>query len=394
MKCASDAAVRTRYVLVTIGIAGAAGLLWVIVAVAPSWFVRDRTLEGLKVQNEIRTTLFQGLGGVVVLVGAFFTYRQLRTTREAQITERFTRAIEQLGHSALDVRLGGIYALERIARDSPADRPTIGEVLSAFVRSHAPWPPRLPGQYVAAAPIDQVPDLQVRALDVHTCLKVLGRGGYAPQAGNDKLDLSSADLRCTRSLSKPHFEGTNFRGTNLAGSNLDGAHLNSADFQGADLAGSALDEASLDGALFSNANLKEATLDGATMKAVIGIGANLEEAWLAGADLGRTLLLGANLRNATLVGARLDGAWLASADMKMANMTRAVLEGALADKTTIWPDGFDPEAAGVRDLTDARGSDEQGPAWGSLQWSAGWPAGSATGAGGQSGRWHRVVRRR
>jgi hypothetical protein len=95
--------------------------------------------------------------GMVLAVGAYFTYRQLHTAREGQITERYTRAIDQLGDAELDIRLGGIYALERIARDSAADLVTIGEVLTAFVRGHAPWPPRLPGQYVDTAPLTDMP---------------------------------------------------------------------------------------------------------------------------------------------------------------------------------------------------------------------------------------------
>jgi hypothetical protein len=126
------------------GVLAVAGLLWVVLVLAPPWFVHDGSLAGLTVQNQVRTTLLQGLGGVALLLGAYFTWRQLRIAREGQITERFTRAIDQLGHDHLDVRLGGIYALERIARDSPADRATIGEVLTAFVRSHAPWPPACP----------------------------------------------------------------------------------------------------------------------------------------------------------------------------------------------------------------------------------------------------------
>jgi hypothetical protein len=39
----------------------------------------------------VRTTLLQGVGGAAVLVGAYFTWRQLQTSREGQITERFTR---------------------------------------------------------------------------------------------------------------------------------------------------------------------------------------------------------------------------------------------------------------------------------------------------------------
>src|SRR5829696_2304835 len=111
----------------------------------------------LKLQNDVRTTLLQGLGGLAVLVGAFFTYRQLHIAREAQVTERFTRAIDQLGHENLDVRLGGIYALERIANDSPQDRATVVEVLTAFVRDHAPWPPRRRDQPGEDTPNNEVP---------------------------------------------------------------------------------------------------------------------------------------------------------------------------------------------------------------------------------------------
>jgi hypothetical protein len=122
--------------------------------------------------------------------------KEFRIAQQGQITERFTRAIDQLGHAQLDVQLGGIYALERIARDSPADRATIGEVLTAFVRTHAPWPPRLPGQYVATAPMNQVPELQVRTADLQASLTVLGRGGFARSTGRgDRLDLHAVDLR-------------------------------------------------------------------------------------------------------------------------------------------------------------------------------------------------------
>jgi len=59
-------------------------------------------------------------------------------TEQGQVTDRYTRAIEQLGSDKLDVRIGGIYALERIARDSARDHPTVMEVLTAFIREHSP----------------------------------------------------------------------------------------------------------------------------------------------------------------------------------------------------------------------------------------------------------------
>jgi hypothetical protein len=65
-----------------------------------------------------------------------------RLNRHGQITERFTRAIDQLGNESLDVRLGVIYALERIAKDSRHDHPQVVEILTAYIREHAPWPPK------------------------------------------------------------------------------------------------------------------------------------------------------------------------------------------------------------------------------------------------------------
>jgi hypothetical protein len=251
---------------------------------APPWFVHDRSLEGLKAQNEVRTTLLQGLGGVALLVGAYLTYRQVMNSREqlahsrqqlqiaqqGQITERFTRAIDQLGHAQLDVRLGGIYALERIARDSPADRATIGEVLTAFIRSHAPWPPRLPGQYIATAPIDEMPELQVRAQDVQASLTVLGRGSFARlEDEGDGLDLHAVDLRHA-SFFHAHLEGASLfhahlEGAILVGAHFEGASLVDAHFEGAGLSYAHLEAATLIGAHFEQAELHQAHLERAEL---------------------------------------------------------------------------------------------------------------------------------
>jgi hypothetical protein len=110
-------------------LAGLTALLLVLacVLVAPQWLVRwelgaqTRALtvaDRAKAINDVRTTLLQGIAGTVLLLGAYFTYRQLQTARdqlqiaqEGQITERFSRAIEQLGNDKEDVQLGGIYTL-------------------------------------------------------------------------------------------------------------------------------------------------------------------------------------------------------------------------------------------------------------------------------------------
>src|SRR5271166_1561720 len=122
-------------------------LLWQ----GPKWQVRqvfdlDRK-ERFDRENEARKTLATILGGIVLLTGGFFTWRNitlaqraLAVAQEGQITDRFTKAIEQLGaidssgKKKLEVRLGGIYALERIADESERDHWPIIEILSTYIR--------------------------------------------------------------------------------------------------------------------------------------------------------------------------------------------------------------------------------------------------------------------
>lgn len=92
----------------------------------------------LQAASGFRTALIAGVAGLAALGSLVQSRRTYRLTQESQITDRYTKAIEQLGSDKPDVRLGGIYALERIAKDSPADGATIAEVLAAFIRGRAP----------------------------------------------------------------------------------------------------------------------------------------------------------------------------------------------------------------------------------------------------------------
>ena len=235
---------------------------------------------------------------------------------QEQAGERFARALDQLGSEQLDVRLGGIYGLERIAArasaaataaggayrppgpegsgepqgggpvdregsgepqggapvnrgepdPSPAfwaaqDRAQVFEILSAYIRTTSHRPPIGPATSES---------LQVRQADVSAALTVLARRTVLD--GDPPLDLS---------------------GSVLPGARLGWARLAGADLRGADVRGTSLQHAEL-------------------------AGVHLEQALLCG-----TQLQGADLRGAHLAGAR------ASAD-------------------TRWPDGFDWKAAGAR----------------------------------------------
>jgi hypothetical protein len=116
--------------------------------------------------------------------------RTAELTEQGQVTERYTKAIEQLGSDKLDIRIGGIYALERIARDSARDRPTIIEVLAAFVREHSH-----DEDGHAPAPADLLADVGRLRPDLQAALTVIGRRTTDHRAVAASIDLNNADLR-------------------------------------------------------------------------------------------------------------------------------------------------------------------------------------------------------
>lgn len=92
----------------------------------------------------------------------------------------------------------------------------------------------------------------------------------------------------------------------------------------------------------SLADLSQARLGGALLRGANLIGADLRGADLDFADLGRSDLSLANLQQASLSYAN-----LCRADLSGANLTNVKGRCARYDGETIWPAGFDPEAAGA-----------------------------------------------
>lgn len=284
---------RYKAPLLVLGGALLAVILLMIIIKVPQW--QAASWEGLmepkdlaKLQNDARTTLVQALGGAVLLIGLYFTLRNLQLTQDRQITERYTRAVEQLGNDKLEVRLGAIYALERIARDSERDHWPIMEILTACVRENAPWKGEQPSQEVV------LPKL---ATDIQAILTVLGRRTRIYRKGEEyPLNLTGTDLRGA-DLSRAHLEGALFIGAHLEKANLSGAHLEDA----------ALREAHLEKATLLVADLNKAGLVNAHLEGAFVGGTNLKEATLVGTHLQGAQFVAANLEGADLAGAYLEG---------------------------------------------------------------------------------------
>lgn len=98
-------------------------LVLVVLAIAllvhvPQWESSVRQISAVKdrveAENELLKTLLQLAGGALLIVGFYFTWKTIRVSQEGQITDRFSKAIDHLGSTSLEIRLGGIYALVRI----------------------------------------------------------------------------------------------------------------------------------------------------------------------------------------------------------------------------------------------------------------------------------------
>jgi len=210
-----------------------------------------------KANREALTPLGALVGGVIVAWKALHEVRtarerhldQSKADRERRITENFSKAVEQLGSDQLPTRLGGIYSLERISRESERDYWPIMETLTAFVRE---------GRPSTSAPISSAVEMVTKAepsqkrgppTDIQAVLDVLGRREKkVRKQDKDCLHLEGADLRGANLISG-HFEGANFNKANLAGAYLKHTNLKDA----------FLWDAKLNGAILVSTQLKGAT---------------------------------------------------------------------------------------------------------------------------------------
>lgn len=287
-------------------VVGGAGLLvllgWAVWRVPQALYTdvldpKDRATVEASTRNGLLAA-FAGLAALGSLVLTNLTYR---LSQQGQLADRYTRAIAQLGDDRLDVRLGGIYALERIAVDSKRDHPTVVEVLGAYVRER-----RGSTQMVRPANRRTAHPLTIRkqvklGVDIQAALTVLGR--LPRRSKVSRGDLSEASLT--------------------------GAYLGHADLTRADFFKTKLTEVNLRRAKLTEATLIRADLTGATLRGADLRRALLEAANLTKADLSFAKLAGAYLRKADLVGADLVGANCASADLSGVDFTKANLSGAI-----------------------------------------------------------------
>jgi uncharacterized protein YjbI with pentapeptide repeats len=370
-------AIRHAGKVVLAGALGAATVLVLTFTALPGWWAGDK-IQGdgrstvLEVQvartnaeNDVRDLGLRIATGVGALAAAIVAWGRLEMSRaqhkrddheqlredRRQQTERFGRAVEQLGSERIEIRLGGVYSLEQLYADASQERRVIAEVLVAFLRANVPPHRAVPDVASELRPAPWTSDID-GVLRVLRRLDPAPAGGlYLPRidlsvGGRYRADLSGAtfddanlvgaDLRLVQaegaSLTRARLQRADLTNASLNGADLTEAYLTDARLQSARLSNALLIRTRLKRADLSAASLQGADLTGAVLDDAKMIAVDLSGADLSGARLVRVNLSAANLANATLVGTNLDGA----------DLVGAVVENVIWSTTTQWPVGFVP----------------------------------------------------
>ena len=346
------------------------------------------------------------LGAPFLIWGTLIKHRTLSAQMDGQITDRIAKAVEQLGAEKtvkepnengavaertrpnIEVRIGAILSLERIAQDSTShdhgrDHARVMEILCAYLRENAPASAAQDHPYGEWQPLKDNPTEAERAAhlamreerlgskgkpgligqwaktlpppraDVAIALQVIGRRSADQRRVEAAWPAPPSDqtrwLFDTDAPTPPLPEGdaaipqaqidnylANLRNWQehiraYPGYRLD---LRQTNLHQADLSRAVLAGARLEGARLEGANLNEARLEGAKLQGAQLEGARLWLARLQGANLGWARLGGASLQEARLEGAnlwqaRLEAANLKGARLEGANLWQARLEGAV-----------------------------------------------------------------
>lgn len=284
------------------------------------------------------------------------------------------REVIETSEPNLEVRIGAIYALERISQDSARDHIQIMEILCAYIRENAPVSSAFeidvdsifeesmkalgaslkekggPRQRFGGvrSPIDlETKKIQFPRQDIQTAISVIGRnrkggkeGAVSSDGHSSQLDLRRCNLQRVEfgegDFSNFSFFGcaldaANFSGCNLGRANLQQSSANATWFHNANCEGMEISDSKIMGAIFTGANLCEAHLSG-----TFAVGAYFVNAYSKNVDL-----YGANMRfalcwNTNFAGSEFIKTDLRATNFKSSNCGRVRFEKCQQSKETIF----------------------------------------------------------
>ncbi|MDB5158536.1 MAG: Pentapeptide repeat family protein [Mucilaginibacter sp.] len=271
--------------------------LWLI----PIWQLKNKNNlsrnQVLTLENEFRKTIAQIIGGLFVFVGLYFTWSQLSETRESIsisqqvfLTDRYSKAIDQLGSSNPQIRLGGIFSLEKLASSSKEYISVVNNVLATYIRQKSNDTSTYTFEEIQAA----VGIISFR----ETNRDYLIDNDHGVNISNSilkNLYFENARLPYAKMVKSVFTEST------FINANLSYVSGMEADFSKTNLSNSILSQSNFYGGSFKQSIMKGSIIKNSNLQLV-----NFSEANLINCDLNGSDLSDANLYGAILYGADLS----------------------------------------------------------------------------------------
>ena len=309
--------------------------------------------------------------------------RQVSIAQRGLRNERYQKAVEMLGDGILTVRLGGVYALQSLAKEDPVQyHIQVMRIFCSFLR----WPAqvsntdevnkenadhtsnsRILGEDIVRADVEQVfraigtrikkeVELEVKSdslLAIYDAnlrrLDIRDKTGFPVDAGSIK-SIESASKSGSRqaNLSHVHFQRVEFSDADLERVNMSNAvfwdtkfnsahcadvDLSNTTWWGGTLQGAKLYSANLSNAEMNETDLSDADFSNANLSGMTFRDVNLSGALLRDADLSGTSFSMALWNNALFTRAGLDliAGEIEEYQVGVTNITQAQIDGARAD---------------------------------------------------------------
>ncbi|WP_436758264.1 pentapeptide repeat-containing protein [Streptosporangium sp. V21-05] len=208
-----------------------------------------KPVEAISAESNIRGSILQAIGGILLLAGALTAWNQMIINRRQQVisfqsalTDTFSKAVEQLSNvNSTAVRLGGIYSLDRIAQQERSEGSRVCEILTEFIRESCEQ--------------NQYPEFN---RDVKAALFVITRRDWPEGINFSGITLKGVHLAQAR-LVRARLEKIDLSEADLSKAILSNADLSGADLRRARLKGTDLSSAKLDRARLSGATMDDQT---------------------------------------------------------------------------------------------------------------------------------------
>ncbi len=295
------------------------------------WFIFPEFIDKIDDKDtsfyNLSLAVFAILSGLGAVFGFYTSIIRTETQEQGLVTDRINKAVEGLGKSTdagepiIEVRLGALYALERIAKDSLRDHVQIIEILCTYIHHNTAFSNKLENP----------------RKDMQAAATIIGRRAKWPNGKKRikteyliyvgyRIDLKKCDLRGAILISG-YLRGMYFVGANMKGANLSSADATRAIFNDTDLRGAAFQGTKLESTNFFNANMQDAKL----------VSANLHRALIRNTTLINAIFSFTNMSDASFSVIALQGAKITQANLNNiyishANMTNTrIIESNLID---------------------------------------------------------------